>query len=282
MVPPMKRKAHAKLNFYLDILGKRPDGYHNLRSIMQKIDLHDVLVFERSAEDRFRVHQKPMSPNNLVIRTVQMMRQSIDVPPVRIDLMKNIPIGAGLGGGSSDAATVILGLNDLFHLELDSLQMHEIASRMGSDVPFFLEGVAGIVEGTGTEISPLIGIDLPYLLLARPKGYIATPDVYRELKATDYAVPGDFETFTNHWKHGILSPCSNHLEKPAFRLDSRVEELKQAMMMTNPSQCLMTGSGNVVFAVFASERDRTQAVAALTPTYDWIVTTHTLKEKHDE
>lgn len=249
---------------------------------MQKIELHDVLVFEPALEDRFVFRNKPMQRTNLVVRTVQTMREVVDIPPVQIDLIKTIPIGAGLGGGSSDAAAVILGLNDLFQLRLNEMQMHGIASRMGSDVPFFLERVAGIVEGTGTEISQLIGIDLPFILLARPKGYISTPDVYKELRPSDYDLPGDYETFTNNWKHGILSPCSNHLEKPAFRLDSRVEQLKNDMLMTNPSQCLMTGSGNVVFAVFESESDLTRAVDALIPTYDWIVTTNTLKEKHDE
>ncbi len=107
----MKIKAHAKLNFYLEILGKRPDGFHNLRSIMQQIRLHDVLVFHQSNQDQFISRNRPMKQNNLVVRAAQQLKQAIDFPPVRVELNKQIPVGAGLGGGSSDAAATIVGLN---------------------------------------------------------------------------------------------------------------------------------------------------------------------------
>ena len=274
----MRIKAHAKLNLYLEILGKRPDGYHNLRSIMQQIHLHDVVMLHHSSHDRFTMRQRPMHPTNLVVRAVRALRREIDFPGVAIELSKQIPMGAGLGGGSSDAAATLVGLNRFFGLGLSTDKLRQIGAALGSDVPFFIDCTAGLVEGTGTQIRCLAPIDLPYILLARPKGKLSTASVYAHLEAADYQTAGSFDLFYDFWNNGQLGPTINHLEQPAFRLDARVRHLKTTMLATNPSDCLMTGSGNVVFAVYRSPEELDQARRAIAPQAAWTWATASLKE----
>lgn len=278
----MKIKAHAKLNFYLEILGKRPDGFHNLRSIMQQIRLHDVLAFHQSNQDQFISRNRPMKQNNLVVRAAQQLKQAIDFPPVRVELNKQIPVGAGLGGGSSDAAATIVGLNRFFSLGLSNHDLKQIGSSLGSDVPFFIDSRAALVEGTGVDITPVSPIDVPHILLARPKGKISTVDVYRTLQPSDYGCTGEFDLFTKSWNNGILGPCFNHLEAPAFRLDSRVSHLKEQMQQTKPLDCIMTGSGNVVFAVYRSRTELEAARQEISRYAQWIRATSTIKEYNDK
>lgn len=277
----MKIKAHAKLNFYLEILNKRPDGFHNLRSIMQQIRLHDVLLFDKSLKDQLKAGNRPMRDNNLVARALQLLREHVEVPPIRITLRKQIPIGAGLGGGSSDAAATLVGLNQFFDLGLEPIDLRKISSAIGSDVPFFIDTLAALVEDTGTSITPINPIRVPHILLARPKGKISTVDVYKNLKAEDYSEVGGFELFTKLWDNGSLGPCFNHLEAPAFRLDPRVLELKEAMIRTNPTDCLMTGSGNVVFAVYESKADLDRARKDISKVAQWTRATSTIKENDE-
>lgn len=274
----MRIKAHAKLNFYLEILGQRSDGYHNLRSIMQQIHLHDVVMFDHSPNDRFVMRQRPMHSTNLVLRAVRALRRQTTFPGVSIELSKQIPIGAGLGGGSSDAAATLVGLNRFFGLGLSVQDLCEIGASLGSDVPFFIACTAGLVEGTGTQISCLSPIDLPYILLARPKGKLSTASVYSHLEPADYQTEGSFDLFFDFWNNGQLGTTFNHLEHPAFSLDARVRHLKTTMLATNPSHCLMTGSGNVVFAVYRSQAELDQARRVIADQAAWTWATASLKE----
>lgn len=277
----MKIKAHAKLNFFLEILEKRPDGFHNLRSIMQQIRLHDVLLFSESDHDEFVSKNKEMKSNNLVVRAAQALRQYKPYPTVRIELKKQIPIGAGLGGGSADAAATLTGLNEFFSLGLNIEELQQIGSSLGSDVPFFIGSVAGLVEGTGTKITPLQPIDAPHILLARPPGKLSTATVYQNLKPEDYQTEAGFDLFTKSWDNGILGTCFNHLEAPAFRLDSSIVTLKNKLLETNPEDCIMTGSGNVVFAIYHSKAELEKARKHISPLANWIRATSTIKDKNE-
>lgn len=277
----MKIRAYAKLNFYLEILNKRPDGFHNLRSIMQQIRLHDVLLFNHSSHDQLRVGSRLMRENNLVARALQLLREHVEVPPVKISLRKQIPIGAGLGGGSSDAAATLVGLNRFFDLGLEPMVLRNMASAIGSDVPFFIDTLAAMVEDTGTSITPMAPINVPHILLARPKGKISTVDVYKNLQPEDYSQSGGFELFAQLWDNGILGSCFNHLEAPAFRLDPRVLELKEEMLQTHPTDCLMTGSGNVVFAVYESKAELERARRDITALAQWTRATSTIKDNDE-
>ncbi|HHT21447.1 MAG TPA: 4-(cytidine 5'-diphospho)-2-C-methyl-D-erythritol kinase [Tissierellia bacterium] len=273
----MKIKAHAKLNFYLEILGRRDDGFHNLTSIMQQILLHDVLVFNHSDQDQWLYRNRPMPPYNLVARALTLLREHVDVPPVKLELRKQIPIGAGLGGGSSDAAATLVGLDRFFSLGLAMETLRQLAATLGSDVPFFIDTPAALVEGTGTKITPLPPLDIPHILLARPRGKISTVAAYNELTPADYRLAGEAEDFTALWNRGILGTCFNHLEAPVFRLDPKIEHLKQVMLSTEPIQCLMTGSGNVVFAIYSSKDDLYQARKIIAPAAAWVRASATLK-----
>lgn len=277
----MKLRAHAKLNLYLEICDRRSDGYHNLRSIMQRIQLHDVLFFRPAPQDELFTRGKPMHETNLVVRAVNLLRQYKTFPGVRIELQKQIPIGSGLGGGSSDAATTMLGLNKLFKLGLSNKQLQQLGSTLGADIPFFMQPSAALVTGTGTEITPIPEIDLKYILLARPDGRISTAKVYASLQPEDYVDQPNFDEFMQNWKHGILGTSVNHLEAPAFRLAPEIQALKNGLLATSAQTCMMSGSGNVVFAVYAGAEELQRARKQISSVAQWTRASSTVKEEHE-
>lgn len=276
----MKVRAYAKLNLYLEILGKTDHGYHTLRSIMHKIQLHDRLEIRRADHDSFSMNDHPADEHNLIVKALHELRKHVAVPPVMMRLEKHIPSGAGLGGGSSDAATVLMSLNRLFDLELSKEKLGVIASALGSDIPFFFASSAALVEGTGTKVTPLPFIDLPHILLARAKGSLSTAKVYQETRPEDYTEALDYARFSEAIKTHRLDGLGNHLEAPAFRLDENTKHLKERLRETGADYTLMSGSGNVVFAVYPDEKTARKAKKTIAPYVAWSVLTKTTKDSY--
>src|ERR1700756_4292774 len=256
--------AFAKVNLRLDILGKRPDGYHELRTIFQTISLHDELRFRVSRSSGISLNIQgnnslSLEParKNLVYAAVDALRRELEIRSgVEIDLRKKIPAGRGLGGGSSDAAAALLGYLQLIRRKIPSPRLMEIAASLGADVPFFLFGGRALGIGRGDEIYPLPDIPKLALLVVSPRDiHVPTPDAYRWLKAP--ALTKNRAT-PKLWKFCALcwstqgSGLSNDFEKPVFRRHPRLAQIKRALLQRGAAEASLAGSGSAVFGVFPS------------------------------
>ena len=258
--------AFAKINLRLDILGKRPDGFHELRTIFQTISLRDELRLRpsRSQEISLTIEgNEPLSAEppekNLVYRAVDALRRELKVRTgVQIELKKVIPAGRGLGGGSSDAAAALLGCLQLTKKKLAPARLLEIASSLGADVPFFLLGGRALGVNKGDEIYPLPDIPKLQILVVSPNEiHVPTPDAYRWLEAKPLALTNSagtsklFEFCALSWS-AQGSGLSNDFEGPVFRRHPRLDQIKRELLQRGAAEASLAGSGSAVFGVFPS------------------------------
>ena len=256
--------AFAKINLRLEILGKRPDGYHELRTIFQTVSLHDDLKLRRNKrpEISLRVDGNPSLSNepvekNLVYRAVQAVQQELkDSGGIEIELKKKIPAGRGLGGGSSDAAAAMMGYLQLTRKKLATERLMEIGVSLGADVPFFLQGGRALGIGRGDEVYPLPDIATRSVLIVSPGDiHVPTPDAYRWLNAPELTKSAE-----NHklWKFCALSwsvqgtGLLNDFEGAVFQHYPRLSEIKRDLLQKGATEALLAGSGSAVIGVFPS------------------------------
>lgn len=247
-MPPVNRPAPAKINLSLKVLGKRPDGFHELETLMAPISLADELEITKADQFEFTCSDTtlPVDENNLVVRAVRLFcRATGRAPKLRIHLNKKVPHGAGLGGGSSDAATTLLALDELFETRLGQQALVAMSAELGSDVPFFIYHSAAICRGRGELVTPVsLGISLPLLLL-KPEFGVPTPWAYQKW-ANSRELP-DVPYTPQVFPWGTLV---NDLERPVFEKYIFLALLKR-WLLAQP-ECggaLMSGSGSTVFAL---------------------------------
>ena len=258
--------AFAKINLRLDILGKRPDGFHELRTIFQTVSLHDELrlrpsrtkeIFLSIAGNSVLSQEAPQK--NLVYRAVDALRRELKIRDgVEIQLKKTIPAGRGLGGGSSDAAAALLGYLRLVKRALPLPRLLEIAASLGADVPFFLFGGRALGVSRGDEIYPLPDIPKLSVLIVSPKSiHVPTPDAYRWLKARPLTLT-KVAADPKLWRFCALcwstqgTGLSNDFERPVFRRHPRLAQIKRALLHRGAAEASLAGSGSAVFGVFPS------------------------------
>ncbi|HEX3149499.1 MAG TPA: 4-(cytidine 5'-diphospho)-2-C-methyl-D-erythritol kinase [Gemmataceae bacterium] len=258
-------QAFAKVNLFLEVLGRRLDGYHDIATLMLAIDLADELEFTLAdAGELSLTCDDPaltVGPENLVLRAASRLREETgSTLGVRIHLRKRIPWAAGLGGGSSDAAAALEGLNELWKLGLSPAALARIGATIGSDVPFFLNGPAAWCTGRGEVIEPAaIGQPLDLVLVKPPAG-LATAAVYKRLKAP--AKPESGSVARNALANGEVETLGralfNRLQEPAFELEPSVAEIFRQVQSSSAAGCLMSGSGSSVFALCRNSSDARQ------------------------
>ena len=265
-MPEVRIPAFAKINLRLDILGKRADGFHELRTIFQTISLHDELRLHSSRQPGISLSirgNQPLSAEppgrNLVYRAVDALRRELKIRSgVEIELKKTIPAGRGLGGGSSDAAAALLGYLRFTKRKLASARLLEIAASLGADVPFFLRGGRALGVNKGDEIYPLPDIPKHHVLVVSPNGiHVPTPDAYRWLKAkplelTKSAVTSKLFEFCALCWSARGSGLSNDFEGPVFRRHPRLDRIKRGLLQRGAAEASLAGSGSAVFGVFPS------------------------------
>jgi 4-diphosphocytidyl-2-C-methyl-D-erythritol kinase len=265
-MPEVRIPAYAKINLRLDILGKRADGFHELRTIFQTISLHDELRLRTSRQPAISLRilgnesllREPVE-KNLAYRAVDALRRELKIRGgVEIELKKKIPAGRGLGGGSSDAAAALLGYLRLTGKKIRQARLLEIAASLGADVPFFLLGGRALGTNKGDEIYPLPDIAKLHVLVVSPKDiHVPTPDAYRWLKAKPLrltkpaANPKLFEFCALCWS-AQGSGLSNDFERPVFRRHPRLDHIKRALLRRGAAEASLAGSGSAVFGVFPS------------------------------
>lgn len=249
----------SKINIGLNIVSKRPDGYHNLETIFYPVNnLHDSLeIIENvsSDVDSFRLSGLTLPDDgkpNLVLRALKIMRQKFDIPPLKIFLLKSIPSGAGLGGGSSDAAFFIKAINEYFNLELDTQQMISTAAQLGSDCAFFINSRVAAASGRGevfTEISDML---TNYkILLFKPLFGISTPEAYSKVKAAEplYRLTQSWLKPVEQWKDLIVNDFENFL----FPFYPDLQRYKDLIYESGAVYASMTGSGSALFGIYQNE-----------------------------
>lgn len=279
---PFTRSAPAKINLFLRVLGKREDGYHQLKTLMIKLPgLADELTFSDSEAFAFSCSDPgvPADETNLVVKAVRAFEAAAaSTCRLTIHLRKNVPHGAGLGGGSSDAATTLLALNEIHDRPLTDKQIHDLAAGLGSDIPFFLVPGAAICTGRGEIITPAESPPPLHLLLLKPGFAVSTQDAYSRF-GNSQGIPGI--TYRNQrldW-----GTISNNLERPVFQKHRFLGELKQWLLERNEVKgALMSGSGSTVFAIMKKTADpqkiADEARAALDPTlWSWFGVTESGK-----
>jgi len=256
--------AFAKINLRLEILGKRPDGYHELRTIFQTVSLHDELRLLSSPSSGISLNirgnellsREPVR-KNLVYAAVDALRRELKIRTgVEIELRKTIPAGRGLGGGSSDAAAALRGYLRFTRRNIPDHRLIEIASALGADVPFFLFGGRALGIGRGDEIYPLPDISRQTLLVVSPRDiHVPTPDAYRWLKSAaltkSAATPKLFKFCSLCWS-AQESGLSNDFEPPVFRRHPRLAAIKRELLRRGATEASLAGSGSAVFGVFPS------------------------------
>ncbi|MCL2618039.1 MAG: 4-(cytidine 5'-diphospho)-2-C-methyl-D-erythritol kinase [Defluviitaleaceae bacterium] len=268
-------KAHAKINLALDIINKRSDGYHNLRSPMQSLLLHDTIVLEKTAGGAIALEcDNPRIPKgmaNLACKAAEKMMNAYYIGSgLRINLRKMVPAAAGLGGGSSNAAAVLRGINELFCVGASNAELAAIGKSIGADVPFCVYGGTMLAEGIGDVLTPLPPHPRISVVLAKPPVEVSTQQVYTTFSQMRVAagsrpdisaiLHGLEASDLREISRGISSGVANMLESVTAAAHPIITELKVAFLRNGAECALMSGSGPTVFAYFKDD-DRAAAAA---------------------
>lgn len=266
--------SHAKVNLRLDILGKRADGYHDIRTLFQKISLADDLTIaltKSGIEVACDNSQVPLDETNLAHKAAHLLFKSNKIRSgVRISIKKRIPIAAGLGGGSSNAAATLLGINQLFQLGTDIPKLMQIGRELGADVPFFLFGNSALATGIGDRLQPIAITPPLWFLLITPDFPISTAWAYGNVRTglTNRDINISIPHCITHL-HDVISLLSNDLEQVVIPRHPQIQEIKDALLAEGAKGSLMSGSGSTVFGMFESEAGAQAAYSQLKSHSDW-------------
>lgn len=263
--------AHAKINWSLAICGERPNGYHDLDMLMQAIELSDELVFESARWLTLSINGQrlPADNRNLVIRAANALNDALGTKHgARIQLKKNIPSRAGLGGGSADCAATLLALNRLWKLNLPLRTLMQIGLKLGADVPFCLQGGLCRAEGVGEILTPIEDAPEIPLVMITPGGGLSTPAVFQAWNQGGYPMAGiDNAALAEALKAGDLARAQalsrNDLEAPAIALMPEIAEIMEAYRGAGAKFVRMSGSGSTVYAAFESMNSAEKAAACV-------------------
>ena len=258
----LTRKAYAKINLGLDVLRRREDGYHEVKMIMQTVDIYDVLTFVKAPADVFRLSvdsaQIPDDDNNLVLKAASLLFATAGIDAgVEVTLQKNIPVAAGMAGGSTDAAATLIGLNALYDLRFTTEQLQEIGVKLGADIPYCIMGGTALSQGIGEILRPLPAPPRAHLVIAKPDLMISTKYVYENLHANSLKVhpniDGMIEALSNRDLIKICSLMGNVLETVTEKENPIITQIKDLMKEQGATGALMSGSGPTVFSIFTEE-----------------------------
>jgi 4-diphosphocytidyl-2-C-methyl-D-erythritol kinase len=275
MTTAVHYRAPAKVNFRLDVLRRRPDGYHDLRMLMQRVDLCDELVITVRDEPGVVVRcgraGVPDGPDNLAWRAADaLLKLSGRQEGLEIAITKQIPVAAGLGGGSSDCATTLMAVNELLELGLERRELMRIGLGLGADVPFFVFQEPALAEGVGDRLTRLEGLPPLWLVLVNPGVHVSTAWVFRNLQLTTEKVAAKIP-FLYGTAADVSQVLSNDLEAVTIGRFPVIGQIKEQLLRLGASGALMSGSGPTVFAVFAEEDAARQAADRLVVKPGWFV-----------
>lgn len=271
----MRLKAFAKINLGLDVIGKREDGYHEVRMIMQTVDIFDRLEINIADSPEIRISSNlsflPNDENNLCYKAAKLLFDEFDIKKgITINLEKKIPVAAGMAGGSSDAAAVLVGVNKLFDLKLSTKELMERGVKIGADVPYCVMRGTALSEGIGEILTPLPAMPHCYIVVAKPKINVSTKFVYENLRLDTINehpdIDGMIEAIKADSLEGVAGRLSNVLETVTCREYPVIEEIKQFLKDRGAMNALMSGSGPTVFGIYSDRPAAFEAVMELRKT----------------
>ena len=268
----IRREAFAKINLGLDVVRRLPNGYHEVRMIMQTVGICDVLTFQKAASGIQLVvdnEELPTDGNNLICKAAKLLLESAGIEGgVRITLEKHIPIAAGMAGGSTDAAAALLGINELYEIGYDVDKLKQLGVKIGADVPYCIQGGTALAEGIGEVLSPLPTPPVCHLVIAKPDINVSTKFVYENLRANELKSHPDIDGMIEGLEKGDLKAITNRLANvletvtvPAYPI---IDTIKQSMLDAGAKGSLMSGSGPTVFGIFTEEEKAKQAAQNIT------------------
>ena len=248
---------NAKINLGLNIVEKRPDGYHNLETVFYPVPLEDALEVNilHEGNEKFRLHQAGLEiegevENNLVVKAYKLLDEKFNLPPVDIHLFKHIPSGAGLGGGSSDAAYMLKLLNEKFNLALTDETLEEYAAKLGADCAFFIRNAPTYAEGIGNLFSPIsLSLKGYQIVLVKPDIFVSTREAFSNIHPhrPKYPVREAIQRPVQEWKDTLI----NDFEASVFPQHPVIGEIKEELYHQGAIYASMSGSGSSVFGLFA-------------------------------
>ena len=273
-------KSRAKINLSIDVLGKREDGYHLVEMIMQTIDLYDIIKIKELDTNTITIKSNssniPLDENNIVYKAITLLKNKFNIDKgLEVFIQKNIPIAAGMAGGSSNAAAVLVGLNKLWGLNLSEEELQQIGFKLGADVPFCISGKAALAQGVGEELTYIKGLSKDVsILVCKPNLFISTQKVYQGLDLNNIKNRPD-NKYLMHCleKDDIKSLASNMvnvLETVTSKEHSEIKEIERIMMNNNALGSMMSGSGPTVFCLFESKEDALRGKEELLKTYEQV------------
>ncbi|MDD7792675.1 4-(cytidine 5'-diphospho)-2-C-methyl-D-erythritol kinase [Clostridium sp. 'White wine YQ'] len=254
----MKIKAYGKINIALEVVGKRDDGYHLLRMIMQRIDLYDLIEIQERTNGIEITCNKPYVPRderNLAYKAARLFLDTYNINKgVHIDIRKNIPVAAGLAGGSTDGAAVLMGLNSIFNIGASDEELMELGLKLGADVPYCIKGKTALCEGIGEKITQLKDFKDKILVLVKPSFGVSTKEVYSGLDISKIYKKVKIEEIIDAMENDnldfVAKNMKNHLENVTLRKHRKIIEIKEEMIKMDALGAMMSGSGPTVFGFF--------------------------------
>lgn len=264
-------KAYAKINLGLDVVQELPNGYHEVRMIMQTVGIYDELTLEKTDAGIYLTTDSgelPTDENNLIYRAARLMQQTYQIEDgVRIHLRKTIPVAAGMAGGSTDAAATMKGMNNLFGLGLSVPELMELSVRIGADVPYCILGGTALAEGIGEKLTSLPAAPSCHVLIAKPDISVSTKYVYEHLDSSGVQhhpdIDGMVSAICAGSLPGILERLENVLEAVTIPLHPVIADLKRRMLELGAAGSLMSGSGPTVFGIFTDSKKAAYAYEQL-------------------
>ena len=256
-----KTKAYAKINLGLDVIGRLENGYHEVKMVMQTVGIYDELSFEKTEAGIVVTTDSgelPTDENNLIYKAAKLMLETYGITEgVRIHLQKNIPIAAGMAGGSTDAAATMKGISKLFELNRPLRELRDLGVKIGADVPYCIMGGTALAEGIGEKLTPLPAAPECFLVVAKPDINVSTKYVYEHLDAEGVCehpdIDGMVKAIEDGSLQGILDRMGNVLETVTVKAHPIIDTIKIRMKELGAVEAMMSGSGPTVFGVFVDE-----------------------------
>lgn len=265
----LELKALGKINLGLDVLGRRENGYHDVRMVMQTLYLYDQIKMEKTKKPGIELNTNlfylPVNENNLAYRAADLLMKEFEIKEgVKITLEKHIPVAAGMAGGSSNAATVLFGMNRMFSLGLSQQELMDRGVTLGADVPYCIMRGTVLAEGIGEILTPLPAMPKCHVLIAKPPISVSTKLVYEKLDSHEITEHPDIDGILKGLKERnlkkIASSMGNVLEKVTIEEYPVIEEIKNVMKKSGALNAMMSGSGPTVFGIF-DDKDRAKRAA---------------------
>ena len=277
---PIELKSRAKINLSIDVLGKREDGYHLVEMIMQTIDLYDIVKITENEIDEININSNsldiPLNKNNIVYKAAKVLKDKFNIKSgLDIFIEKNIPVAAGMAGGSCNAAAVLVGLNKLWNLNLSEKELQEIGLTLGADVTFCISGNAALAQGIGEDLTYIKGLPRDTsILVCKPNLFVSTKDVYEGLDLNNIKDRPDNELLIKCLEKGNIKLLSenmvNVLETVTSKMHNEISDIEKIMLDNNALGSMMSGSGPTVFGLFEKEEDALKGKGELLKKYNQV------------